>query len=294
MKYYYQTASFSIASDVILDQLPACPPVSEADIKIYQGLPLEGKERETASNLYRMEVNPDYLLVEEGFQLDWKEHGLYQIRQGKEIVYDARAAKSPHFQHFLINEVMAGIFFQRGMFLLHGAAALLPNGTAAVLFGEPGAGKSTTLGMLVKHGAKVLSDEIVVLDFRPERIYIRPFVPLLRLWGRSAAYLGYGGEDETRKYEIPVRALDEPVKLSAAFSLRRSNEFGIRPLADHSFHLDLFGNFPLPRPVLNPAEQMRRFQQAAEIIQCCTTYQINRTEDSFKEVEDWMAELTQA
>lgn len=264
------------------------------DVCIRQGTLDLGQDREPVPNLSRLGIQPDYMQVEEGFQLDWKEQGLYQIRGGKEILYDATAANSPHLQHFLINEILAGIHFQRGRYLLHGSAALLPNGTAVVIFGEPGAGKSTTLGILVKQGAQVLTDEIVVLEFRPEGVYLLPFVPILRLWGRSAAFLGYTGQVEERKYEIPVTPQEGAVPLKAAFSVKRADEFEVVKLADHSFHLDLFGNFPLPRPVLTPAEQMRRFQQSAEIIQCCDTYRIKRTDTSFEEVSEWMKSLTQA
>ncbi|MDT4844567.1 hypothetical protein FQZ97_785330 [compost metagenome] len=240
-------------------------------------------------NMTRLDLHPGVSTHAEGFSLDWKDHGRFRVESGKHIFYNEKAAGSGFFEHFLVNEVMAGIFFQRGYFLLHGSAALLPDGTAAVFFGEPGAGKSTTLGFFVKHGCRVLTDEIVIIHFREGLPYIQPFIPILRLWDSAARRLGYTENKEKKKYEIEVEYSDSPVPLKAAFSLRKNDHFHIGQGLTHREHLDLFGNFPLPKDLLSPKEQAKRFQQSADIIRACGVFQVSRTDHSFDAIDQWVS-----
>jgi hypothetical protein len=291
LSHYYRTAQLNIVSDVELPSLPSIPPESKIDVRIEKADFDSSEPVEWAQNLTRLGIQPHFALLKNGHYFDWIEHGKYQILEGNLINYDAKAGSSAHLEHFIINEVFASIFFQRGAYLLHGSAALNPDGTATVVFGEPGAGKSTTLGMLVKYGAKVLSDEIVVIQFIEGKPFLYPFVPLLRLWGESARYLGYEQSNPETKYEFPVHPLEEAFPLKNAISLKPGDQFEVKNGADHSFHLDLFGNFPLPRTVLTPVEQMRRFQTSADLIRLCKCYKVQRNSSSFEPMDEWINEL---
>ncbi len=291
MSHYYRTAQLNIVSDVELPSLPSISPESKIDVRIERADFQLSEPSESAVNLTRLGIQPNFALIKNGHFFDWIEHGKYQILDGNLINYDGKASSSAYLEHFIINEVFASIFFQRGAYLLHGAAALNPDGTATVVFGEPGAGKSTTLGMLVKSGAKVLSDEIVVIQFIEGKPFLYPFVPLLRLWGNSAQYLGYEQTNSEKKYEFPVHPLEEAFPLKNAISLKQGDHFEVRNGADHTFHLDLFGNFPLPRTVLTPVEQMRRFQASADLIRLCKCYKVQRNSSSFEPMDEWINEL---
>lgn len=259
------------------------------DVRISPGpLPESGTMQEV-ENMIRMDLHPGVETDSDGFSLDWKQHGRFRTENGTRIFYNEKASGSVFFEHFLINEVMAGIFFQRGYFLLHGSAALLPDGTAAIFFGEPGTGKSTTLGFFVKHGCRVLTDEIVLICFREGVPCVQPFIPVLRLWDSAARHLGYTENKEKRKYEIPVEYTDQPVPLKAAFSLRKDTHFNIHPGLTHREHLDLFGNFPLPQELLTPEQQVRRFREAADIIRACRVFQVSRSDDSFDAMNSWVS-----
>ena len=289
MAHYYTTAGLVFRSDLPLTSLSPVLPDAEHDVSIsLRALPAPARMTEE-KNMTRLHLHPGISTDSDGFCLDWKHHGRFRVENGKRIFYNETAAASAYFEHFLVNEVMAGIFFQRGCFLLHASAALLPDGTAAVFFGEPGAGKSTTLGFFVKHGCGVLTDEIVVIGFRQGVPYIQPFIPILRLWDSAARHLGYTQNNEKRKYEIPVDYTAGAVPLKAAFSLRKSERFEVRPGLTHREHLDLFGNFPLPNALLSAEEQAKRFTQAADIIRACTVFQVERTAHSFEALDQWVS-----
>ncbi len=291
LSHYYTCGGLLFESDALLPSLPDATGAKHPDVRISRGPVPPPTDARDDENLFRLHLNPGVSTDGEGFCLDWKQYGRFRVQQGNHILYNEEAGASDTFEHFLVNEVMAGIFFQRGYFLLHGSAALLPDGTAAVFFGEPGAGKSTTLGFFVKHGGRVLTDEIVIVDFREGRPYILPFIPLLRLWGASAGYLGYSRNDISRKYEIPVTYTDEAIPLSAVFSLKKGASFSVTPSMTHREHLDLFGNFPLPNALLTPEEQVRRFRQAADTVKACGVFQATRTDDSFAEMDRWVSDF---
>jgi len=288
---YYRTGGLVFKSDIALTSLPVAPEQPEADVNILIGEIPGAASPQEVENLTRLDLHPGVETDGAGFCLDWKQHGRFRAENGNRICYDEKAAASAYFEHFLINEVMAGIFFQRGYFLLHGSAALLPDGTAAIFFGEPGAGKSTTLGFFVKYGCRVLTDEIVLIHFREGVPYVQPFIPLLRLWDSAAGHLGYTEDKTRKKYEIPVEYTDQPVPLKAAFSLRKEDHFSITPSLTHREHLDLFGNFPLPHHLLTPEEQARRFRQAADISRVCRLFRTSRTDHSFEAMDQWVREF---
>lgn len=291
MAYYYKTGGLVFSSDVALSTLSPAGEEQTPDVRISPGpLPASGAMQEV-ENMVRMDLHPGVEADSNGFSLDWKQHGRFRTENGTRIFYNEKAARSVFFEHFLVNEVMAGIFFQRGYFLLHGSAALLPDGTAAIFFGEPGAGKSTTLGFFVKHGCRVLTDEIVLIHFKEGIPFIQPFIPVLRLWNSAARHLGYTENKEKRKYEIPVEYTDRSVPLKAAFSLRKDTHFDIRTGLTHREHLDLFGNFPLPQDLLTPEQQVKRFREAADIIRVCRVFQVSRSDHSFEAMDRWVSDF---
>lgn len=290
MEFYYRVGGLVFRSDRELGSLrPIHPEPHDAEILCR---PLEAPDGMVqVENLVRLHLHPGFAADADGFYLDWHEHGLYRVAQGRFIFYDEPAARSAFFEHFIINEVMAGIFFQRGYFLLHGSAVLLPDGTGVVCFGEPGAGKSTTLGMFVKHGGKVLTDEVVAISFdNGGRPLVWPFVPVLRLWNNAAVRLGYIREEDSRKkHEIDVQEgfAGHPVPLKAVFFIKKSDvaTLEVLPSATHAEHLALISNFSLPPQVLTPELEIKRFTDAVAIIHACEVYRVTRNDASFEDME---------
>lgn len=287
MKHYYCTGGLLITSDIALPSLPISP-TGGSDVQISQSPFLLPAIWHVADNLERLGLRPRISFDQDSIWLDWHQHGIFWIHRGNTVHYNDATATSDALEHFLVNEVLACIFFQRGYFLLHGSAAKLPNGSAAVFMGEPGAGKSTTLGFFLHHGCQALTDEIVVIEFVNGIPHVRPFIPVLRLWDTAARRLGYTQSPELRKYEMRTTELTEAVPLHALFSLRKDQYFQVRSGASHRDHLDLFGNFPLPNALLTPEVQHKRFHQAATLVSKCAIHQVKRAEDSFDALDEWV------
>jgi hypothetical protein len=88
----------------------------------------------------------------------------------------------------LLGPVLGCVLRHRGVACLHGSVVSV-DGRAHAFVGAKGAGKSTTALVLLKRGATVLSDDLVVLATDGERFGVRPGQPRLRLRCEPATVL---------------------------------------------------------------------------------------------------------
>ncbi|HET9479871.1 MAG TPA: hypothetical protein VFO72_11030 [Pyrinomonadaceae bacterium] len=91
---------------------------------------------------------------------------------------------------YLLGPVMGFVLLLRGLMCLH-ASAIVVDGGAIALVGPAGSGKSTTAAAFSARGFSVLAEDVVTLDDRADRFFVRPAYPCIRLWPASAATL-YG------------------------------------------------------------------------------------------------------
>lgn len=81
----------------------------------------------------------------------------------------------------LLGPVMAMVLQQRGMFVLHASAVAIGN-VGAVFLGDKMAGKSTIAAAFVAAGHRLLTDDVLAIDFSPSGDpVIRPSFPQLKL-----------------------------------------------------------------------------------------------------------------
>ena len=86
----------------------------------------------------------------------------------------------------VFERVVAPLYMLGGMptlCALHGSAVMDRKRQGWCVVGPSGAGKSTTLGALCDQGARVLSDDLVVLDTQARQIL--PGSPTMRLWQQA-------------------------------------------------------------------------------------------------------------
>ncbi len=70
----------------------------------------------------------------------------------------------------VLTPMLREYFLARGYLLLHGAAAICPNEIGLVLIAPSGGGKTTTALSLVRQGARLLGDDLVVLQASTDKI----------------------------------------------------------------------------------------------------------------------------
>jgi hypothetical protein len=113
----------------------------------------------------------------------------------------------------LLGQVLGCALHLRGLTCLH-ASALALDGSAILLLGRRGAGKSTTAAALRQQGCDVLADDLAVLTACGRGFLVQPGLPHLRLRGDAATHLMgdarllppvWTGEDvpDKRRLEVP-------------------------------------------------------------------------------------------
>lgn len=139
----------------------------------------------------------------------------------------------------LLGPVIALLLQARGNFLLHGSA-LSVNGRACGFLGDKGAGKSTTAGVFLRAGHKLLTDDIIAisgLEHGPGEI--NPAFPQLKLTREASLALaspflserpGVPLVREKQRYLLGAGFAEERLVPDTFFLLRRGKELAVEPL----------------------------------------------------------------
>jgi hypothetical protein len=155
----------------------------------------------------------------------------FTAHEGREIVFELPAGSSAaSARPFLLTAALAAALHQRRAFVLTGAAVEI-EGSAALLTGASGVGKSTLAAALHATGYRVLSDEFTVIQLDDDGApLVLPAAPVLSLWRGALYNLGKTDEDIDRlprvrpgieKYYLPTDAAfsPAPVPLRAIYLL---------------------------------------------------------------------------
>lgn len=141
-----------------------------------------------------------------------------QISWGRQVTYQlAPAADADDLQVFVWGAALPMLLHQRKARVVRGTAVQV-HGTAIVLLGASGAGKSTVAAALLQEGATLVSDGWVVLDADESgAVRARPGPPTLRLFRDAAKALGWpiAGVRERRR-EAGGLLLEAPRAAAAA------------------------------------------------------------------------------
>jgi hypothetical protein len=107
--------------------------------------------------------------------------GLLFIENGESIkIYPDSNCSQEALQRNISNWGLVGILHQRKNLNFH-AAAVAWKGQGMMILGDSGAGKSSLTAALVLNGARFISDDIVVIDFKDRKPWIRPLENQLAL-----------------------------------------------------------------------------------------------------------------
>lgn len=89
---------------------------------------------------------------------------------------------------YLQGPILGHLLRLRGVTCMHASGAVI-SGRAIAVVGDGGLGKSTTAGAFARLGLPVLTDDVLALDARGERVWVRPGLPRVLLWPSSVTAL---------------------------------------------------------------------------------------------------------
>lgn len=156
----------------------------------------------------------------------------YLVREGREVVIDTRLpAETPDVALFLLGSVFGFLCHQRGLLPLH--ASCVTFGDRAIAFAGPsGVGKSTVAAALLAGGAKLVSDDVTVIDVHAEGgPVVLPSFPRQKLWRDTLTALSITpgrrlrGVVDLEKFDRPVldRFHPDAIPLAMICQLRSLN-----------------------------------------------------------------------
>jgi hypothetical protein len=142
-------------------------------------------------------------------------------------VYPAPDADEDDLGLLLLGPISSFMLHQTGAPNLHASAVVTPSGACAML-GPSTLGKSTLAAGLLRAGGRLLTDDILPLDLRPDAIYGVPGAPMMKLWPSTARQtLGIAEqlprltcETQKRRLDLGRHAypfMDRPVPLRAIY-----------------------------------------------------------------------------
>ena len=128
----------------------------------------------------------------EGIYLGWGDVGEFLVRGGREIIVaPAPGVDESLLRLFLLGTTMAVLLHQRGEAAVLHASVVTVAGQAVAFVGAKGYGKLTTAASLLARGHKILSDDILAVDLRPDAPLALPGFPHMKLWPDSLSSLGH-------------------------------------------------------------------------------------------------------
>jgi hypothetical protein len=151
----------------------------------------------------------------------------------RQIVCRTATPAHPYIPIHFLGTVMAFWLERAGFLTLHASAIVLPSGRAIGFLSDSGSGKSALAAQFLLAGDALLTDDILVLDQRGDRLTGRPGYPQMRLWPDQADHF-LGSHEHLdlvdpalAKRRVPVgdggfgRFHDEPAPLARLYLTER-------------------------------------------------------------------------
>ena len=189
---------------------------------------------------------------------------------------------------WLLGTVFAYVLQYHGYLVLHGAAVML-NNKAIIISGQSGAGKSTLAMAMLKHGAQLITDDLVVIKKHPVHNYvIIPGPAKLKLWKDVMQHFDHNINDaypvmlRTDKYAIPVTEVchEAEIPINAFYELNIA-------LHDEQFNCDKLNQAQALKTLiqntyryfmLKPLGKLQTFlQDCSALSQHISVYKITRS-----------------
>lgn len=154
--YYYWAYGLTVKSEIAFPELFHVPIPHDADIQIKMGeVPETLMSEISTKKSQRIFTSSEYLLVV-------PDTATYYAGAGNSIIIQ----KEPHadwesVRLFCLSNAFAAILYQRKSIPIH-CSAFIHRDQLILIFGDSGAGKSTTLGAMLKRGYGVFSDDVCV------------------------------------------------------------------------------------------------------------------------------------
>ncbi|HVZ61261.1 MAG TPA: hypothetical protein VG892_10800, partial [Terriglobales bacterium] len=177
---------------------------------------------------------------------------------------------------YLLGHVMSYCLLARGIEPLH-ATSVLINGSAIALLGNSGSGKSTMAAAFLERGYPLITDDVLVLEFKGQEVLAHPSLPRIKLLPESADAFLQGKRSMpmnkfTHKMIFPLKGeqhIAQPAPLAALYLLpprsSHSSKITMRRTSGRASFLPIIQN-TFNTTVRTPLRLKRQFEFANRLI----------------------------
>ena len=173
--YTYTAFGLTIMSEFPLPELVRAA-AAEPDVFIRLGQVPDTIDNAIVNKHNRL-IGPDE------FRLDNPGIAKFFVQNGDSIILEPyEGALAAEIRLYLLGSCMGAILFQSGILPLHGSC-LQVNGQGVLLTGKSGAGKSTIAAALLRHGCKLVTDDVAAVTWATDgHPVIQASYPSQKLW----------------------------------------------------------------------------------------------------------------
>lgn len=266
--FYYQIHGKNVASDYSFRI--SCEEISDAEVDI---VVRENRELEFITYLDNCKDSDKYAWksqCSDGVLYYMKDYGIFKISNGNLIEYHLydEIPNRDFVEIFILNTCFPHILVQCNQFAMHGSAIKIGN-FSIIVSGVSGSGKSTLSEVLIEKYGKFLSDDVVLIEQKDDKIYALPSFPCRKLCADAAELFGYDKEktipiEENDRNKVVVIAEDDycstEMPLGAIVVIRPDDieEVSIRRIVgaeslkyiiDNLYQIASYGDRNIPAPV---------------------------------------------
>ena len=227
----YGVFGFTIESTIVFPELEPADAGDSADWRIRMAREEPAGSAGTAVGTDRVygDVHVRAYASETTLRIAFDDTGVFDVRpRHREIVwYPGPLPTAAAVRADVLGRVMALAAHADGHLTLH-ASAVSVAGRAIALVGPKHAGKSTLALALVRKGARLLTDDTLVVRLQGGAAWAAPGVQLIRLWEDTAralaTFVSGAGEGKTMASLVPNDLESAPLPLAACYVLVPSAE----------------------------------------------------------------------
>ena len=199
-----------------------------------------------------------------------KDYGVFKISNGNFIEYhlDEAIPNRDFVEIFILNTCFPHILVQCDQFAMHGSAIRMGN-SSIIVSGASGSGKSTLSEVLIKKYGQFLSDDVVLIEQKDDKIYALPSFPYRKLCADAAEHFGYDkektipieendrnkvvvvAEDDYCSTEMPLGAIVviKPDDIEEVSIRRIVGAESLKYIIDNLYQIASYGDRNIPAPV---------------------------------------------
>ena len=276
--FHYCMFGLQLRSEIELPELRAVAPSGDPDVEILQGsIPCADRMAE------------GYLLGNDGAGFVIDDVAGFWISDGQRIVIEPQpGVAGSNVRLYLLGSAMGVLLHQRGLLPLH-ANCVEIDGHGIAFLGRSGAGKSTLASAFYDRGFRVVGDDVCVIDFdRSGQAFVTQGIPRLRLWEEALAVsslnaadyqLSYAGDEQYRKFDVPVDSVDTRLPLAAIYRLSEGSGLGFRKLEGAAAAEAVFANTYRGSYLRAVGDPISHWAQSTRLLGAIPVFEFSRPRD---------------